>query len=223
MSACPASSFANSGSFAVSRRSNLVFSSTRTRPFVPSSSRRRSATGAIEYAGSGPFGRPRCEHTITSAAPRSSSNRSVGSAAPIRVSSATRPSSNGTLRSARTSTRLPSTSASRTDRGSFTSRSRGYGLDRERLPDHRDQVDEPAAVAPLVVVPPEDLRQRLVRHRQLAVEDARVGRVDDVGRDERIFAELQVLAERPPGRLAIGADHLVARNVPRQPNDEVGD
>ena len=45
------------------------------------SSRRRAATGFIEYAGSSPFGRPRCEHTATCAAPRSSSKRSVGSEA----------------------------------------------------------------------------------------------------------------------------------------------
>ena len=41
----------------------------------------------------------------------------VGSEARMRVSSATRPSSSGTLRSARTSTVFPATSASRTDRG----------------------------------------------------------------------------------------------------------
>ena len=45
------------------------------------------------------FGRPRCEQTRTSAAPPSSSSWSVGSEARMRVSSATRPSSSGTLRS----------------------------------------------------------------------------------------------------------------------------
>ena len=53
-----------------------------------------------------PFGRPRCE-TRTTRAPRSRSSSIVGSAARIRVSSATWPSSSGTLKSARTRTRLP--------------------------------------------------------------------------------------------------------------------
>ena len=53
-----------------------------------------------------PFGRPRCE-TSTSEAPRSRSGSIVGSAARMRVSSATRPPSSGTLKSTRTSTRLP--------------------------------------------------------------------------------------------------------------------
>jgi hypothetical protein len=45
-------------------------------------------------------------------APRSLSARSVGAAATMRVSSETRPPSSGTLRSSRTRTRLPLTSAS---------------------------------------------------------------------------------------------------------------
>ena len=112
---------------------------------------------------------------------RSSSSSSVGSDARMRVSSATRPSSSGTFRSARTSTRCPATSASRTERGPTCLRT----ADREEATTF-GQVDEPARVAPLVVVPAEDLHHRSVRHRQLAVEDARVRRVHDVGRDERI-------------------------------------
>ena len=64
----------------------------------PSSSPSRAATGAIENAGSAPFGRPRCE-TSTSAAPRSRSSSMVGSAARIRASSSTSPSASGTLKS----------------------------------------------------------------------------------------------------------------------------
>ena len=86
-------------------------------PLVRRSSRSRASTGFIENAGSSPFGRPRCEQTTISAAPRSNSSSSVGSEARIRVSSATCPSSSGTFRSARTRARLPATSASRTDRG----------------------------------------------------------------------------------------------------------
>src|SRR5919197_2215778 len=105
----------------------------------------------------------------------------------MRVSSATRPSTSGTFRSARTSTRLPPTSASRTERGC---RNLGGDGGRQRRRDLRNQVDEPARVAPLVVVPAEDLYQRPVRHRQLAVDDAPVRRVDDVGRDERYVGVL---------------------------------
>ena len=50
----------------------------------------------------------------------SSRSCSVGSEARMRVSSATRPSSSGTFRSARTSTVLSATSASRTERGTRT-------------------------------------------------------------------------------------------------------
>src|SRR6059036_413872 len=71
----------------------------------------------------------------------------------IRVSSATCPSSSGTLKSTRTRMRLPATSASRTERGLLKSE--------EPL----DEVDQTAAVAPLVVVPPEDLDLVPIRHR----------------------------------------------------------
>ena len=70
--------------------------------------------------GRGPSAFPRCEHTATCAASRSRRSRRVGREARIRVSSATRPSSRGTFRSARTSTRFPATSASRTERGRCT-------------------------------------------------------------------------------------------------------
>ena len=90
---------------------------------APGRARRRAArggarpTGRIEKAGSGALRTPEVRADRTSAASCSSSSSRVGSAARIRVSSATRPSSSGTLRSARTSTRLPATSASRTERG----------------------------------------------------------------------------------------------------------
>ena len=53
-----------------------------------------------------PFGLPRCEQTATPA-PASSRYSSVGTEARMRASSVTRPSSSGTFRSARTSTRAP--------------------------------------------------------------------------------------------------------------------
>ena len=67
-----------------------------------------------------PFGRPRCEQRRSFCTPPSRRSRIVGSAARIRVSSATRPFSSGTLKSTRARTVLPETSASRTERGRCT-------------------------------------------------------------------------------------------------------
>ena len=79
---------------------------------VPSSSPRRAATGAREYRSSGaPFGRPRWAVTTTRA-PASASRRMVGTLARMRPSSVMRDPSSGTLRSDRTSTRLPATPSS---------------------------------------------------------------------------------------------------------------
>ena len=80
------------------------------RPVVADAARRAArATGSIaNFArSSSVFGRPRCEQTRTSRGAASSSSRSVGSEAAMRVSSATRPSSSGTFRSARTRTTFP--------------------------------------------------------------------------------------------------------------------
>ncbi len=116
-----------------------------------SSARSRWAHGAIEKSGSTPSGRPRWEQTTTSAASWSSSQTSVWSEARMRVSSATWPFSSGTLRSARTRTCLPATSASRTDRGRRLSAPyRG-----QRAGHPLDEIRQAAAVAPLVVVPAE--------------------------------------------------------------------
>ena len=79
----------------------------------PSSSAIRSATGRSDSSGTTrPFGRPRCEQTTTRAE-RSRRYLIVGSAARMRESSVIVVPSSGTFRSARTSTRLPSTGRSR--------------------------------------------------------------------------------------------------------------
>ena len=69
------------------------------------------------------------------------------------------------------------------------------GLDGSRQPHYGseppDEIDQATRVAPLVVVPAEDLGRPAVRHRQLAVEDARVRVADDVRRDERILGVLE--------------------------------
>ena len=91
-----ASSAAKPESLASSRASKRRFSSIRSSPCSspkaisrPSSSDSRSATGRSDSSGLGsPLGRPRCEHTTT-CAPSSSSSSMVGTAARMRVSSAT--------------------------------------------------------------------------------------------------------------------------------------
>src|SRR5437588_6545712 len=138
----------------------------------------------------------------------------------MRVSSATRPSSSGTLRSARTRTRLSATSASRADRGSLITSRDWRG--RERLRHPLDEIDEPARVAPFVVVPAEDLDEPPVHHRQLAVERAGVRRADDVGGDERFVRELEEPLERTarggcPKRFV----HLVLRRLAAEDHNQV--
>ena len=77
------------------------------RPMIPATA---SAIGASENSGSGPpFGRPKCASRMT-LAPLSASSRMVGATRSMRVASVTLPSATGTLRSTRTSTRLPLTS-----------------------------------------------------------------------------------------------------------------
>ena len=83
---------------------------------APSSSESLSPTGARRISSTTlPPGLPRCEHSTTTA-PRSLRYSIVGSAPRMRESSLMRPSSNSTLKSTRTSTRLPATSMSRTVR-----------------------------------------------------------------------------------------------------------
>src|SRR5512146_3301736 len=104
----------------------------------------------------------------------------------MRVSSETRPPSSGTLKSTRTSARLPRTSASDRSRMVFL-----FMLVVARSEARRDvpqQVDAAARVAPLVVVPARDLDQRAIDHvRALGVEDARMRIADEVDRDELLL------------------------------------
>ena len=104
----PSISFAtNAGSLPSSPASKRRFSRSST---PGASSANRARTGSIEYFGFGcPLGRPRCE-AVTTVAPRSSNQLIVGSAARMRKSSVMTPFSIGTLKSVRTSTRLPATS-----------------------------------------------------------------------------------------------------------------
>src|SRR5680860_735874 len=127
---------------------------------APRSSWSRWATGAREYLASGaPLGLPRWAHTTTRA-PASLRALMVGNEARTRPSSVMVVSAScGTFRSQRTKTRLP-----RRSPAAIRSSAVFIGCS-ERLADVRDQVDEAAGVAPLVVVPADDLALEL-RHDQ---------------------------------------------------------
>src|SRR6266436_734471 len=128
-----ASSFANASLFFSSSGWNRTFSRTRTSPSTsallcdstpgptqsnadatgrPSNSSNFFAAGCSEYFDSGPpLGRPRCEAS-TSLPPFSMASFNVGSVSRMRVSSVTKPSFSGTLKSTRMKTRLPRKSRS---------------------------------------------------------------------------------------------------------------
>src|SRR6478672_12243954 len=124
----------------------------------------------------------------------------VGSAARMRESSLTRPSSMGTLKSTRTSTRLRAGSKSRTvslsmGRALFYLRAFGSGpggrclqpvAGTEALTDKGDQIGHAAGVAPLVVVPGDDLDHVAKDHRVQGADDGRVFVALQVHRDERL-------------------------------------
>ena len=103
----PGRALAATSSAGLARRSRgrrrTVPSKQLGQPDRPTGARLRSAGCAGR-----PWGRPRCEQTRTAAPASLRYCGCVGSDSRMRVSSATAPPSSGTLRSARTSTRLPS-------------------------------------------------------------------------------------------------------------------
>src|ERR1035437_282529 len=169
---------------------------------APSSSWSRWATGAREYLASGaPLGRPRWAHTTTRA-PASVRALMVGTEARTRPSSVMVPlASRGTFRSLRTKTRFPRTSPARIRSCAV------FIVESERLADVGDQVDQTAGVAPLVVIPADDLRHVAVDVGETGVEDARRRVGDDVGRDDRVLGVGQDPLQRAFGcRLDRGVD-----------------
>src|SRR5690606_37727732 len=131
-----------------------------------------------------PLGLPRWAQTMTFA-PLPARARMVGSDARMRPSSVIVSPSSGTLRSARTRTRRPLTSRSSSLRNSvpFVALSDDLQVRAHQL----DEVDEAVGVAPLVVVPADDLDLVADDLGEAGVEDAggRVG--DDVGGDDRVL------------------------------------
>src|SRR5258707_7949979 len=134
------------------------------------------ANGLSDCFGSGPFGRPKWESKIT-LPPLSAISRMVGATRSMRVVSATLPFSTGTLRSTRTSTRLPLTSASSSVRNISEACARGHANRNQRngrvahcragsdqLAHRNRGVDHAVGEAPFVVVPRHHPHQRAVYH-----------------------------------------------------------
>lgn len=119
----------------------------------------------------------------------SASARRVGADATMRPGSVISPPSNGTLRSERTSTVRPSTQ--RPADPSASELPLLSKLRSERLGDEADEVGEAVGVAPLVVVPGDDLDLVVDDLRQTRVEDRRVRVGDDVRGDDRCVGVLQ--------------------------------
>src|SRR5712671_300713 len=153
-----------------------------------------------------PSGRPRWLARMTFA-PWARRALIVGIAARIRESSVTLPSASGTLKSTRTKTRLPVASKSR-----MVSLSTGSGVAGDGQPrrDEADEVGDAAAVAPLVVVPADDLDHRPVQdHRRGRVDDRRPGVAAEVRRDEGFVADPEDALERSLGGRPEGGVQLV--------------
>ena len=150
----------------------------------------------------------RCSHSI------------VGRAARMRRSSVMAPSWTGTLKSARSSTRRPS-SGGRSSRVGTPKAATDY---LELGADDLDEVDEAVRVAPLVVVPAHDLHEVAVGHRDRRIERARRRRADDVGADDRLLVVDEHLRQRAAlgGRLERRVD-LVDGGFLGEDAGEVGD
>src|SRR5438094_5418176 len=130
----------------------------------------------------------------------------------MRVSSATFPFLSGTLKSTRTSTRFPCGSRSRIVRlvkarvAEVTSGRDGGG---ETLRDVCRDVGDAAGVAPLVVVPRDDLDHVAEDDRVERGEDARSRVAPQIARDQRFLGVAEDRLERPGGGFLEDAVHLV--------------
>src|SRR5690606_36012066 len=124
----------------------------------------------------------------------------------MRVSSVTSPSSMGTLKSTRTSTRLPARSAPSISCSTVRSM-RGS----EVLGHQLEHVDHAAREAVLVVVPDEELGHAAHGAGQLAVDDGRVRVADDVGGDDRVGGEAHHALEAALGGAFDAGVDLVGR------------
>src|SRR3954453_7564537 len=166
----------------------------------------------------------------------------------MRESSFTFPSSIGTLKSTRISTFLPATSASRTVSFSMVRASIGGGRcprsgssrnwfgvsccgavllsggsgDGQPRRNEGDQVGDTAAVAPLVVVPRDDLHEVAAeRHGRRGVDDRGAGVAAEVGRDEGLVADAEDALEAVGRGIAERGVELVCGGGPLELGREV--
>src|SRR5271165_1454610 len=140
----------------------------------PSTSAIAGTSGLSESLRSGPFGRPKCDSRIT-LPPLAAMSRMVGAARAMRVTSATLPFSTGTLKSARRSTRLPSTSTP------SSVRSDGIGLGLDHFSHRNRGIDHAIGETPFVIIPRHHAHQRAVHH---------LGLIDGKHRRMRIVVEV---------------------------------
>src|SRR5215467_13990391 len=187
------------------------------------------ANGLSDCAESGPFGRPKWESRIT-LPPLSAISRMVGATRSMRVVSATLPSSTGTLRSTRTSTRLPLTSASSRVRNISVACARGHAKGNhlngthiaggsDQFPHRNRGVDHAVGEAPFVVVPRHHPHQRAIHHLGLVHgEHGRVRIVVEIAGDVGRLGVAEDAFELLLGGALHGAVDLVFRG--RAPGDE---
>src|SRR5271165_4660487 len=148
----------------------------------PSACAMAGTSGLSESLRSRPFGRPKCDRRMT-LPPLPAMSRMVGAARSIRVASATLPFSTGTLKSTRTSTRLPLTSAPSSVRKDGIEPAISFlrSASCDELAHGNGGVDHAVGEAPFVVVPRHHPHQR-------AVDD--LGLVDGEHRRMRIMIEV---------------------------------
>ena len=186
---------------------------------APSSSPRRSATGFIDRLGSGPLAGRGARRARSGPPARAAARSSAGS--PRSACRRRSAPSSGTFRSARSRTRLPPASASRTLAFASTAALRADG---GRLEDLAGELDAAVRVSPLVVVPGEDLDHVALEHHRLArVEDRRVRVADDVGRDDRVLGVGEDPLERALGGGLDRAVDLLDARVPGGLEGQVDD
>ena len=167
----------------------------------------------------------------------------VGIDARMRESSLTLPSSMGTLKSTRMSDALALRievpdgqlfhgsprvlmaagcgRASRSGRAGGVHQALAAG---RRAATNDDQIRDAAAVAPLVVVPGDDLHQGPAeRHRRLGIDDRRAAVAPEVGRHERLVGDAQDALDLPFGGRAERVVELLGGDRPLELRGEVDD
>src|SRR5437764_7977718 len=183
---------------------------------LPRSSLKRCAAGArLYFLFTSPFGRPRCDMRMT-AAPLSNKYCMVGSDARMRLSSVIcRSASTGALKSTRTSTRFPAASISRTvflfiqfvPTTCYIQVLQEVSL-KAFFREEMDEIGNAARVAPLVVIPGDNLDHVPANdHRRKAINDRGVGVTPEIGRTTPFLCIIENALERTRGSLLVRVVH----------------